>query len=178
MEPKTFLASGGLVAVGMLVLFVALLGVDAPRPRHAPLWQGHILATTSASVGAFAPLTSSDRPPTSRPSPYSVWVSGYIASLSPGDCKGIASHDRGWCDTNDCKGIASGDRTWCDTDDCKGVATRDRTWCESSLCKAWATGDRTWCDDNDCKGVATRDRTWCDSAQCKAIATGDRSWCP
>ncbi|MBW1879298.1 MAG: hypothetical protein JRI25_03095 [Deltaproteobacteria bacterium] len=178
MESKMYLASGGLLAVGLLVLFVALQDAELPQPQRASPWHGHLLATTSASVGAFATGAATESRANSRPSPYSAWASGYIASLSNGDCKGIASGERTWCDTNDCKGIASGDRTWCDTTDCKGVATKDRTWCESSLCKAWATGDRTWCDDNDCKGVATRDRTWCDSAQCKAIASGDRTWCP
>ncbi len=108
----------------------------------------------------------------------SGWGGDWIAKLSSGDCKGIASGDRSWCDTNDCKGIASGDRSWCDSNDCKGVAAKDRSWCQTSLCKGWASGDRTWCDTNDCKGVASKDRSWCDSAQCKAIASGDRSWCP
>jgi hypothetical protein len=178
MQPKTYLLSGGLLAVGLLVLFVALLDAESPQARHLSAAQGYVFATTSASVGGLAPGTASQDPEMHRPSPYSAWASGYIGSLSSGDCKGIASGDRAWCDTNDCKGIASHDRTWCDTNDCKGVATSDRTWCESSLCKAWATSDRTWCDDNDCKGVATKDRTWCESPQCKAIASSDRTWCP
>ena len=41
------------------------------------------------------------------------WSSGYIGSLSSSDCKGIASKDKSYCDTNDCKGIASGDKSYC-----------------------------------------------------------------
>ena len=109
----------------------------------------------------------------------SSWPKDYIAKLSSGDCKAIASGDRSWCTTDDCKGIVSNDRSWCKTDDCKGVATKDRSWCRSGLCKAWASKDRSWCDssDGDCKGIASGDRSWCKSKQCKAIVSKDRSWC-
>src|SRR5579863_10038003 len=77
------------------------------------------------------------------------WTDGWIAHLSSGDCKGIASHDKSWCDTNDCKGIASGDKSRCDSSDCKGVASHDKSWCSGNLCKGWASKDKSWCNDSD-----------------------------
>jgi len=105
------------------------------------------------------------------------WPADYIARLSEADCKGIATSDRAWCETNDCRGIASKDRAYCDSNDCRGVALGDRAYCDTALCRAWALKDRAYCDNNDCRGVALGDFAYCDSAQCKAIARKDPAYC-
>lgn len=73
------------------------------------------------------------------------WGSNWISKLSSSDCKGIASGDRSYCQTDDCKAIASKDRSRCRTRDCKGVASGDRSWCTSRQCKAIASKDRSFC---------------------------------
>lgn len=166
-----------LLATMVLVLTASLFSFARQDGQEAPRGATTLASMNVVPAQAAAPhgTASDEQAPSARAL---AWSGGWIASLSSGDCKGIASGDRSWCDTDDCKGIASKDRSWCDSNDCKGVASGDRSWCESSLCKGWASGDRTWCDSNDCKGVASKDRSWCDSGQCKAIASGDRSWCP
>ncbi|MBK8398516.1 MAG: hypothetical protein IPL26_25140 [Leptospiraceae bacterium] len=107
------------------------------------------------------------------------WSLNYIANLSSGDCKALASSDRYYCTTADCKGIVQRDRYYCKTSDCKGVATNDRYYCKSKLCKAWVLRDRYYCDssDYDCKAIASGDPYYCRSKQCKAIVRRDRYYC-
>lgn len=107
------------------------------------------------------------------------WSLDYIANLSSGDCKALASSDRFYCTTGDCKGIVLRDRFYCKTSDCKGVATNDRFYCKSKLCKAWVLQDRFYCDssDYDCKAIASNDPFYCRSKQCKAIVRRDKFYC-
>ena len=106
------------------------------------------------------------------------WSEDWLARISRGDCKGIASKDRSWCDTEDCRAIATGTYGLCETDDCRALVRGIRQECATELCAGWAAKDRGWCGSNaDCKGVASGDKNWCVSDACRAITTGDVTWC-
>jgi hypothetical protein len=106
------------------------------------------------------------------------WGSSFFSNMSSGDCRGIASHESVYCDTNMCRGIASRESVYCDDDNCRGVAKGESVYCSSSLCRAWASHESVYCDFDDCRGVANRESVYCNSPQCRAIASGESVYCP